>query len=293
MDSAPTRRDPVVNESVSRSRAVRCRPSVLVPLALLPVAIGVVGYFGNILLGEYLELRKELRKDEQSRIIGYEGINPTVSYANMPANWFRRESDAAFIWAGWLDGVGHRWFRVGRLDLEPGRLSFAIGRDVIRAIDRPIVEVGGGEKWERIPDSTPVFGIDDTRTPTAYPALLLQKVLVVNEQIDDRPLAVVHTPFVPIEQSVAVFDPRLGDRRLTLGSAGYLYQGKPLLYDRWTESLWVSEGTQLVAIGGQLRGSRLGRGLPVEMTTWGDWEGRYPKSRLIVGADRSVGLPVQ
>jgi hypothetical protein len=177
--------------------------------------------------------------------------------------------------------------------VEPEELTWSIGRDVIRAIDEPVVEVGGGLRWARIPADTPVFGIDEADTPTAYPALVLQKVQVVNEQLDGQPLAIVHTPFVPIEESVAAFDPRVGERRLTLGSAGYLYRGQPLLYDRWTESLWAAEDGDLVAVGGPLRGSRLAPSLPVKLATWGDWQSRYPEGRLVVGADRSAEPPRQ
>lgn len=262
-----------------------------VPLALLLVLMAFVAYKTPHLVAEIRALRQAWYDDAHSRIIGYEGINPRPSYARKPDDWFRHEGESTMLWAEWRDGLGHRWFRVGRGELERDRLSWAIGRDVLRAIDRPVFESDGGVRWERLPDDTPVFGHLHGPTPTAYPSLVLQKVMVVNEAAGEAPLLLVYTPHIPLEESVSTFDPRLDGRRITLGSTGYLYGVRPLLYDRGTESLWAQQDAELVAVAGPLRGSRLPASTPATLASWSDWQSRYPHGRLVVGADRREPPP--
>ena len=44
-----------------------------------------------------------------------------------------------------------------------------------------------------------------------------------------------------------------------LGTSGYLLDGKPVLYDHETESLWTENGDSLAAIAGRYKGKRLPR----------------------------------
>jgi hypothetical protein len=163
-----------------------------------------------------------------------------------------------------------------------------LGRDVIQAIDFPIVEVGGGQHWGIIPWDTDVAGLVLDGASSVYPLLLLQKVCVVNDQIQERPLLV----FLDYGAKTAcVFDPMFSGRRLTMGLSGYFKNRKAVLYDRATESFWSQEGDALVAFAGQLKGSRLQQIGALDSSHWADWCARYPQSRLIVGGDRSKGLP--
>ncbi len=271
------------------------RPSASIPtplaLVLLFSLLGFIAYKTPQLIAEFRELQREQYQDVHTRIIGYEGINPYPMLARRPADWYHRDGDFTMIWATWERGVGHRWFRARDGEVERERLSWALGRDVFRAIDQPVVEVGGGERWNRIPSDSPVYGIATTTPPTVYPALVLQKVLVVNEQVESTPLLVLYTPLVDPEQAVDAFDPRHQNRRITMGTTGYLYGGRPLLYDRGTESLWAPDDTALVALAGPLRGASLARLAPMTLATWSDWQDQHPDSRLVVGANRRGAPP--
>lgn len=262
-------------------------------LTLLVAILGYIAHQSPRLLMEFQGLRQDWHRDAHARVIGFHNVHPLVSYAQKPADWFRVEGDSVALWAGWKPGQGHRWFQIDRGDLQRDRLDWAVGRDVIRPIDQPIIELGGGPCWERIPWDALVYGNSSTVPPTAYPALLLEKTQVVNESVHPRPTLVVFSPFLEPDRNVAVFDPHCQGHRLTMGSAGYLYSGHPLLYDRGTESLWVQESKDLVAVSGPLRGERLARTQPLTLSTWSDWRSNYPNTRLVVGADRSQPLPTQ
>ena len=66
-----------------------------------------------------------------------------------------------------------------------------MGRDVHRAIDRPIVEINGGVRWERIPEDAEVVGVEIENSWTIYPVNVLKKVLIVNDQVGHNPVAVI------------------------------------------------------------------------------------------------------
>jgi hypothetical protein len=118
--------------------------------------------------------------------------------------------------------------------------------------------------------------------------LVLRKVEVVNDQIDKR--AVVIT-FRPDRDAVTAYDPVHEGRRLTLGLSGYFQERQPVLYDRSTESLWREDGEALVAFAGKLKGTRLARIGQPDLGTWSDFRSKHPQTRLVVGNDRSKGLP--
>src|SRR5260370_30627492 len=91
----------------------------------------------------------------------------------------------------------------------------------------------------------------------------------------------------PPEQKVFIYDPKVDGQRLLMGSAGYMHDFKPMLYDRATESLWAHDGTTLLAIAGAHKGKRLTRVSLLGSTTWGRWRSQHPSTRLLVGADRA------
>jgi hypothetical protein len=64
-----------------------------------------------------------------------------------------------------------------------------------------------------------------------------------------------------------------------------------LLYDRGSESLWMVAQEGLRAVAGRNKGALLPRVTKVELVAWSDWIGKYPQSRLLVGADRQAARP--
>ena len=93
--------------------------------------------------------------------------------------------------------------------------------------------------------------------------------------------------------------PRFGDSAVVYGRdavdpapvlelTGYTYARQPVLFDRGTGSLWYATvGTSdLVAISGPLRGTRLPLLGAPQRVSWGDWESRHGDTLVLIGADR-------
>ena len=97
------------------------------------------------------------------------------------------------------------------------------------------------------------------------------------------------TPVGQPEKAVSIFDSQVAGRRLALGTTGYFLSGRPILYDRTTESLWVEDGEAFAAISGQQKGNRLALVARPAPVAWSDWKRQNPRSRLVIGArDRAV-----
>jgi hypothetical protein len=261
-------------------------------LAAAVILLAFVGAQGRSLWREWQSLQGDLAVVRRSAVIGYKNIHPNPSYAVRPADWFHHEGDFTLLWSGWKHGNGHQWFRVGRGDVEQAHISLPLGRDVIQAIDYPLLETGGGTIWKRIPNDSQVVGIEIAGKKAAYPVLLLDKVRVVNDLIEDRPFLVTYDSLVPSEYSVRVFDPVFEGQRITMGVAGYYLDRKALLYDRGTESLWAENADgELTAVAGRRKGVKLRQIARPTVVSWGDWRWQHPEGRLLVGADRSKVMP--
>ena len=259
------------------------RPAAFTILTLLLL---FVAFQGNALWQEWAALQHDLKDVKRAAVIGYYNIHVRPSYAQKPPDWCHDEGEQTLLWAGWINGQGHTWFRIGRGELDLTRLSEPMGRDVTQAIDQPIVEVGGGQIWGRIPETADVAGDELGGVTTVYPLLLLDKVTVVNDEIAGQPFLVAYSPFSPRTDRVNVYTPVVNGARLRMGLTGYFHDARPVLYDRSTESLWVDQDDGLCAVAGPRRGTTLPRVGRLTLTTWGDWRARHPQSRLIVGADR-------
>lgn len=266
----PTRRGPIW------ARGLAC-------VAILPL-VGFIGGKGWTLWDEWRGLRGDEVSARANSVIGYVNITPDPSYADRPENWLHDEGEHTLLWAGYRNDT-HRWFQFGRGQLDTRQLSMPIGRDSIRTIDRPIFEQGGGARWNRIPDEATVIGLEGGDEPPAYPLRVLDKVVAINDRIEGRPILVV---FTPIKEEVAIFESGVGGRPVVMGQSGYFVAYSPLLYDRETESLWVEVGEAMTAVAGARKGTRLPRVAGVVPSPWGDWKARYPRTRLVVGADRAT-----
>jgi hypothetical protein len=98
----------------------------------------------------------------------------------------------------------------------------------------------------------------------------------------------VYTPFIDERDAVEMFNPIVnGTEKRTMGHAGYLWDSKPLLYDRETQSLWVSTGEGLTSIAGKSKGIVMPRLTRLGAEKWGDWSYNHPDGRLLAGAIRS------
>ena len=75
-----------------------------------------------------------------------------------------------------------------------------------------------------------------------------------------------------------VYDPVINGERFLFGVSGLLYRRNVLMYDHKTSSLWSQLGMQAVA--GPLAANSLSI-LPVEHTTWEDWQRRHPDTAVL------------
>jgi Protein of unknown function (DUF3179) len=273
-----------LNATPSQGRPVWVRG--LACLAMIPL-LGFIGLTGSTLWGEWNSLRQDQVDMRSSAVVGYVDINPEVSYAASPDDWFHDEGEESLLWAGWKHQENH-WFRFGRGDIDVHQLTLPIGRDAIRAIDCPIYEQDGGPRWERIPPEAPVVGFEQDGSAVAYPIKLLSKVLVVNDQLGPHPVLIAYSP---ANDAVAIFEGSLDGRRVTLGHGGYFRGSRPILYDRGTQSLWNEGEGGMVALAGRRKGTSLKLIAKLDVVTWSDWSGRHPGGRLVIGADRSKGIP--
>jgi hypothetical protein len=266
-------------------------PPVGVILLALTVLVAFVAIQGRMLWREWDSLSRDISGVRRTVVVGYPNIHPNPTYARRPKDWFHHEGESTLLWSGWYGGE-HHWFRVDRGALIQTSLSHPIGRDVIQAIDYPLVETSGGPIWARIPAESLVVGFQVAGIESAYPIPVLEKVCVINDQIRDRPVLLTFNPLGQRSQSVHLYEPIVDGQRVTLGMSGYFQDRRPLLYDRGTESIWRETSAGVIeSIAGRYRGSRL-RSIEIQApVAWSDWRRQHPKSRLLVGADRSKSMP--
>jgi hypothetical protein len=261
---------------------------------IIAVLAAIIAIQGRILYRSFLMLRQDQVRSRGAAIVGYVDIHPQPSFAETPKNWIHDEGEHTLLWAGWRDSK-HVWFRVGLGDVMREHVTAPFGIDTIRAIDHPIIEMGGGERWERIPDEALVAGVELDGVHAVYPLKLLEKVEVVNDLIAKMPLLVAFRPFSLEHESVGIYEASLDGQRITMGLSGYFhgpeYDRKPLMYDRGTNSLWVEREGSVVSVAGPHKGAQLGQVGKIEILPWYDWRSRHPRSRLVVGADRSKPKP--
>ncbi len=148
-------------------------------------------------------------------------------------------------------------------------------RDAIPSIDQPTF---GPEYFGAADDEMLVI---DGDPPRAYPIRILSYHEIVNDVVDDRPIAVT---WCPICWSGAVYERRVNGQTLTFGTSGKLADDVLVMYDRETESEWQqSTGT---AIAGQLHGERLLL-LHGRMLSWEQFNAEYPDGIVLQPRRRS------
>jgi hypothetical protein len=157
-------------------------------------------------------------------------------------------------------------------------------KDGIPSIDKPkfikASEVSFFKGSER------VLGVARNGIAKAYPVRILNWHEIVNDQFGAEPVAVT---FCPLCGTGMAYLSRAGDRQLSFGVSGLLYNSDVLLFDRQTNSLWSQILSQ--AINGPMKGTRL-TSIPLSHTTWADWKKRYPDTLMLsndTGFERDYG----
>ena len=263
------------------------RRVVCVSMSLLGVC--VIGKLGTRLYGDLRALSTELADARNREPMGYVGISAEQPEFK-PPSCVREQDGHVYLWAG--SGVKGQagWFDVTATDLPLRQFTFAFGRDRVKTIDYPIMQDADGEIARRIYPERAVIGINFNGIARAYPITVMDKVEVVNDMFGDRAVAVT---FCPLIRKPAVYDRTLAGEPVSLGSSGYCYENIFVLYDRRTDSLWYPRDEGLTAITGKLVGKTLPlHSVQAEQTTWGEWRRRYPNTEVVVGADRTRGIPL-
>ncbi len=261
---------------------------------------GLIGFVSCLVLWEahalwreYDFLRQEIADADRSAVVGYPGISAQLNYAQPPREWYRQEGKSILIWAKWVDGVGHRWYRTAAGDVDPAGLFVPHRQFIARAIDYPKVETEGGTIWRRMSGEVKVIGQVLAGHQCVYPVPVLLKVEVINDVVEDQPFLVTGNIMAPPDQAFSIFDASIEGRRVTMSSSGYFHapDRRPILYDRGTESLWIEHEDTLRAIAGKLKGKQLARVARPVPVAWHTWRLSNPRSRLVIGADRTRALP--
>jgi hypothetical protein len=126
-----------------------------------------------------------------------------------------------------------------------------------------------------------VIGIRLGGQARAYPLRFIVWHEVVNDTLSGVPIAVTYNPLC---DSAVVFRRTLGERTLTFGVSGLLYDSNLLMYDRQpgdgTPSLWSQLLFKAVAGPAAAAGVKL-EVLPITLDTWGDWRRENPGTTVL------------
>lgn len=135
-------------------------------------------------------------------------------------------------------------------------------------------------------DNEPVLAFDVDGDARAYPVQILIWHEIVNDTVGGEPVAVTYCPLC---NSALAYDRRVGERVLTFGTSGMLYNSALVMWDRQTETLWSHFTGE--AIVGELTGTEL-ESRAVSTVAWGEWRDAHPDGLVLsrdTGHNRSYG----
>lgn len=146
-------------------------------------------------------------------------------------------------------------------------------KDGIPAITKPHLVAADAVTFLQPGDR--VVGVERNQVAKAYPLRILNWHEAVNDTIGGTPIVIT---YCPLTASALVFQRTVGERTLSFGISGRLYQSNVLFYDHQSESLWSQLKGE--AVTGPETGSRL-HVLPTVVTTWADWRRRHPQTEVL------------
>jgi uncharacterized protein DUF3179 len=123
---------------------------------------------------------------------------------------------------------------------------------------------------DRLKAYTKIIGLTVGAASRAFPLDALDRVRVVNEELGDRPILVVHQPK---SDTTTAFVARANGKRLTFEEAN---PAATELIDRETHSRWDAYGS---CTSGTLKGARLEM-LIMEPEYWFAWSEFHPKTTI-------------
>jgi hypothetical protein len=156
--------------------------------------------------------------------------------------------------------------------------------DGIPSIDEPRFLSAGDVDF--LADNEPVLALEMGGEARAYPVQVLIWHEIVNDTVAGVPVAVTYCPLC---NSAVAYDRRVGERMLTFGTSGLLWNSALVMYDRQTETLWSHFTGQ--GIVGVLTGTELDT-VPVATVPWSAWRDAHPAGLVLsrdTGHDRDYG----
>jgi len=151
------------------------------------------------------------------------------------------------------------------------RIVQSIPRDSIPAVDDPTFSL----EYDGDPDDQMIVLEPDEGSARAYPTGYLDFHEVVNDHLDDRPVAVT---WCPLCGSAIVYEATVDGTPLTFGVSGKLADDNLVLYDRETGSEWKQSTGQCIA--GPLAGARLAI-RPSTVTTYRALREAYDEPQIL------------
>lgn len=130
-----------------------------------------------------------------------------------------------------------------------------------------------------------VIGLTLNGESRAYPLRVLTYHDAANDVLGGIPIVV---SYCPISGSAVAYDRRVGDKTLTFGMSGLIYNSNILLYD-------VQEAEPLRSLWSQISGTPVQgvapstlalKPLPSRVMFWKDWRDAHPKTTVIAGDPR-------
>jgi len=160
-----------------------------------------------------------------------------------------------------------------------------IAADAIPSIDDPKFQLATDET--EVKGNEPVVAFEYNGIARAYPLRYLMWHEIVNDVIDDLPIAVTYCPLC---NSSVVFERTLGDDVVTFGTTGKLRFSGLLMYDRGEENWWQQMTGE--AIVGVRAGERL-KALPSYLISFDIYKERYPNGEILLADRRRASLSGQ
>ena len=156
--------------------------------------------------------------------------------------------------------------------------------DGIPPIDAPVFQTANTVDW--IHCTEPVLALSVDGETRAYPVQIMTWHELVNDTFGGVPVAV---SYCPLCNSALAYRRDLGDRIVTFGTSGRLFNSSLAMYDRETESMWTHfNGTAVV---GTLVGTELEL-LPMQTLSWRSFLQANPEALVLTretGHERSYG----
>jgi hypothetical protein len=154
-------------------------------------------------------------------------------------------------------------------------------RDGIPSIDNPNFVSANDATLQ---DMDLVLGLNINGDIRAYPLNILVWHEIVNDFVDDIPVAITYCPLCFTNQ---VFKRTIDGQVVQFGTSGKLYNSNLVMYDRVSGSLWSQALGQ--AIAGEHTGKKLER-VPFDIAFWREWKTLYPESKVL-SQDTGFGRP--